>query len=71
MHWQHCLYTVQTEWVPRYQPEIRVAKCHGYDGYIRVKLLAGWGKTLGEQTILHNEAFFGGDFTIYVRSILV
>ena len=22
----------------------RVAKCHGYDGYIRVKILAGWGK---------------------------
>ena len=22
----------------------RVAKCHGYDGYIRIKILAGWGK---------------------------
>ena len=22
----------------------RVAKCHGYDGYIRVKELASWGK---------------------------
>ena len=25
----------------------RVAKCHGYDGYIRVKILEGWGKSLG------------------------
>ena len=39
----------------------RVAKCHGYDGYIRVKILASWGKSLGEHTILKNEAFFGGD----------
>ena len=23
----------------------KVAKCHGYDGYIRVKILAGWGVT--------------------------
>ena len=22
----------------------RVAKCHGYDGYIRVKIFRGWGK---------------------------
>jgi len=41
--------------------DCRVAKCHGYDGYIRVKILAGWGKSLGEHTILPNEAFFGGD----------
>ena len=39
----------------------RVAKFHGYDGYIRVKILASWGKSLGEYTILPNEAFFGGD----------
>ena len=39
----------------------RVAKCHGYDGYIRVKILASWGKSLGEHTSLKNEAFFGGD----------
>ena len=39
----------------------RVAKSHGYDGYIRVKLLASWGKSLGEHAILKNEAFFGGD----------
>ena len=36
----------------------RVAK---YDGYIRLKILASWGKSLGEHTILPNEAFFGGD----------
>ena len=24
--------------------ESRVAKCHGYDGYIRVKIFRGWGK---------------------------
>ena len=26
---------------------IRVAKCHGYDGYIRVKELGSWGKKFG------------------------
>ena len=25
----------------------RVAKCHGYGGYIRVKKLEGWGKKSG------------------------
>ena len=25
----------------------RVAKCHGYGGYIRVKKLEGWGKNSG------------------------
>ena len=35
----------------------RVAKCHGYDGYIRVKILAGWGKSLGEHAIWKNQAF--------------
>ena len=25
----------------------RVAKCHGYGGYIRVKKLGGWGKKFG------------------------
>ena len=39
----------------------RNAKCHGYDGYIRVKILASQGKRLREHTILPNEAFFGGD----------
>ena len=27
--------------------EGRVAKCHGYGGYIRVKKLEGWGKKSG------------------------
>ena len=35
----------------------RVGKCHGYDGYIRVKMFAGWGKSLGEDEILPNPAF--------------
>ena len=35
-----------------------VAKCHGYDGYIRVNLLASWGKILGESSILQNQAFW-------------
>ena len=39
----------------------RVAKCHGYDGNISIEKLACWGKSLGEHTILQNEAFFGGD----------
>jgi hypothetical protein len=38
---------------------VRVAKCYGYDGYIRVKILAGWGKSLGEHAIWKNQAFFG------------
>ena len=25
----------------------RVAKCHGYDGYIRVKVFGSWGKKFG------------------------
>ena len=37
---------------------IRVAKCHRYDGYIRVKILAGWGKSLGEHAIWQNQAVF-------------
>ena len=27
--------------------QCRVGKCHGYDGYIRVKKLASWGKKFG------------------------
>ena len=40
-----------------------VAKCHGYDRYIRVKILAGWDKSLGKHHILQNHAFFCEDFT--------
>ena len=31
----------------------RAAKCHGYGGYIRVKILEGWGKKSGR---VHNFA---------------
>ena len=48
-------------YVSQVVPESRDAKCHGYDGLIRVKILASWGKSFGEHTILKNEAFFGGD----------
>ena len=44
----HCVFT-------------RVAKCHGYDGYIRVKILAGWGKSLRDHAIWQNQAFWGED----------
>ena len=40
----------------------RIAKCHGYDGYICVKILAVWGKSFGKQPILQNQAFFLGRF---------
>ena len=30
----------------------RVAKCRGYDKYIRVKIFAGWGKKSGRTGIL-------------------
>ena len=40
----------------------RVAKCHGYDGYIRVKILAGWGKSLGEHENLAQSSLLGGRF---------
>ena len=33
-------------------PRYRVAKCHGYDGYIRVKIIAGWGKKSGRTRYL-------------------
>ena len=49
----------------------RVAKCHGYDGYIRVKILAGWGKSLGEQTIWQNQAFFGVQQLFFTNILFV
>ena len=45
----------------------RVAKCRGYDGYIRVKILADWGKSLGEHAISQNQAFWGKIRTQYER----
>ena len=50
--------------------QCRVAKCHGYDGYIRVKILEGWGKkcrrpnsvvkwsSCGVNSTIFNEVFF-------------
>ena len=32
---------------PKRSRRCRVGKCHGYDGYIRVKKLASWGKKFG------------------------
>ena len=37
-----------------YVHRIRVAKCHGQDGYICVKIFAGWGNFLGEHAIWQN-----------------
>ena len=44
----------------------RVAK---YDGYIRLKILASWGKSLGGDKFLQNEAFFEEICTIYVKCL--
>ena len=40
--------------------------------YIRVKILAGWGKSLGEHAIWQNQAYFGEDFytQLFRREIL-
>ena len=35
----------------------RVAKCHGYDGYIHLNILTGWGKRLGEYENMVLESF--------------
>ena len=40
------------------QEAARVEKCHGY---IRVKILAGWGKSLRDHAIWQNQAFWGED----------
>ena len=49
----------------------RVAKCHGYDGYIRVKILADWGKNLGEHAIQQNQPFFWGRFVKCMKDLWV
>ena len=46
----------------------RVAKCHGYDGYNRVKILTGWGKSLGEHA---NLAFWGENLYTIVRLMCI
>ena len=44
-----------------------VAKCHGYDGLIRVKMLAGWGKSLESTKFCKIWAFLEQICTIYMR----
>ena len=39
----------------------RVGKCHGYDGYIRVKKLANWGKKFGRPKWSAKTSHFGED----------
>ena len=38
--------------------KIRVAKCHGYDGYIRAKKLASWGNKFGRTKNKQKQATF-------------
>ena len=40
----------------------RVAKCHGYDGLIRVKMFAGWGKKFGSTCDLAKSSLFGKSY---------
>ena len=40
----------------------RVAKCRGYDGYIRVKIFADWGKKSGRTGILAKLSLSWGGF---------
>ena len=45
----------------------RVAKYHRYDGYIRVKIFAGWGKKFGRTCrFAKSSLFFWKICTIYV-----
>ena len=39
----------------------RVGKCHGYDGYIRVKKLGSWGKKFGRPKLLAKTSHFWED----------
>ena len=45
-HWPEGIEAEETVWRDFYTGD-RVGKCHGYDGYIRVKKLASWGKKFG------------------------
>ena len=51
----------------------RVAKCHGYDGYIRVKIFRGWAKKSERKRNLANSSLFWEDLNnlckIYVYKI--
>ena len=53
----------------------RLAKCHRYEGYIRLKELVGWGKKFGgEDKILQNQAIFGKicttDVTLLISNVM-
>ena len=37
----------------------RVAQCHGYDGDIRLRILAEWGKSLGDMHFGKIKPFMG------------
>ena len=43
----------------------RVAKCHAYDGYISVKILAGWGKVWENVQFSKIKPFLGKICTTY------
>ena len=45
----------------------RVAKCHGYDGYIRVRIFAGWGKKSGTRYNLAKLSLLWEDLHNYAR----
>ena len=45
----------------QYVGAARVAKCHGYDGFIRVKKLASWSKKFGKTEKLAKTSNFWED----------
>ena len=52
-------------------PLSRVAKCHGYDGYIRVKIFAGWGKKFGRAYIFAKSSLLGKIYTTYEKCLCI
>ena len=49
----------------------RVAKSHGYNGYIRVKIFAGWGKKSGRRCNLAKFSLFCEDLHNYARFLCI
>ena len=49
----------------------RVAKCHGYDGYIRVKIFAGWGKKSGKRCNMAKFRLFVGKISTIMQDFYV
>ena len=45
----------------------RVAKCHGYEGYIRVKIFAGWGKKFERTSNLAKSSPILGRFAHFMK----